>query len=298
MTGQVPPGAVRVVVIDDAGDEHEATVDGDVWRVVADQAGFAETLVRFLGADGALIAPLPEGPRAVVRDAGEPCPVCDDEAWVQIAVDPRTGMVACARCGFVVGGGGLHPKDDHEAPIGLETPRKRRRPRSSTRGLDEALAEVLARFSWPIYTPVGRTAVLRRVSDGGEFGSVELRCEDGETIPLTVSTERLDGPRRWPQPLATELVWRKVEPDSDLVLSHPAMLIRFMGQRRAMRRRVSGVEPTQRTFTLDGVDEAFEFLAVDDVWVARHERDGIEVVLVGNGIDPATVALEPVARSR
>src|SRR3954468_586640 len=101
VAGRRPPGVARVVVIDDRGDEYEATVGDEVWVAVAGEAGFAEPLARFEDAEGALVAlPLPDGMRTPVTDADAACPVCGAVAWVEIGVG-----VHCERCGLRVGAG-------------------------------------------------------------------------------------------------------------------------------------------------------------------------------------------------
>src|SRR3954449_4964831 len=61
LSGRVPAGAARAVVIDDRGEEHLATIADGVWTACVEAS---ELLVRFIDDDGAIVAePLPEGER-------------------------------------------------------------------------------------------------------------------------------------------------------------------------------------------------------------------------------------------
>src|SRR5690242_9265660 len=96
MSGLVPAGTKRVILTDDCGVAHVAALADGVWSV---NWFCATALVRCEDRDGELLArPLPDGPRARISDAPEPCPVCGAVAWVHV-----NDWVLCERCGHRAG---------------------------------------------------------------------------------------------------------------------------------------------------------------------------------------------------
>ena len=113
-------GVARVVVIDDRGDEYEATLGDEAWVAVAGEAGSREPLARCEDAAGALVPrPIPDGPRTCVPDVDAVCPICAASAWVEVDEG-----VYCERCGLQVGADmAIHRFD----PVRLRGPRRRGR---------------------------------------------------------------------------------------------------------------------------------------------------------------------------
>jgi hypothetical protein len=110
--GRLPDGAVRAIVVDRAGREHEATVVDRAWSAVLPQPVRGESpVVRFLDAAGELVpVPLPAGVElAPVADARESCPACGAADWGRVVAGPpyrygsdgagRPTAAVCRRCG-------------------------------------------------------------------------------------------------------------------------------------------------------------------------------------------------------
>src|SRR3954447_24948639 len=162
VAGRRLPGVARVMVIDDAGEEHEAVVGEEVWVAVAGEAGFAEPLARFEDAAGALVAlPLPDGDRRAVTDAEVPCPICGSLAWIEIGT-----RVHCARCGLQVGAG-MHfvrfsavasdaVEDVVEVGEDEEEEEEEEEEDDWETEFEREQAQALARAAFPIYGLVGR----------------------------------------------------------------------------------------------------------------------------------------------
>jgi len=54
----------------------------------------------------------------------------------------------------------------------------------------------------------------------------------------------------------------------------------------------------EHPLNVDGQPVTFELLRVDDDWVARHEHDGAEIVILARGIHPDAVALRRLKEDR
>lgn len=301
VAGRVPPTAAAVTVIDAAADEHEATIDGDAWFVVAGEAGFDEQLVRFRDAQGEIVGALPAGERFPVPDATDPCPVCDAVSWTQVAFthDGHPGVsVGCERCGFVVGGVGAPPTF---GPFGEVRPRKRRRRKLAP---DDLLAPTLARAPFAVYVPVGLLPRVSRFSADDEDGPLswlELVAEHDAGV-LSVRSAGLDSERRRrlrvSSPLVASLEGFTTESDAPQPASPPARLVRSRHEHRVRRRLALRAGEETRTLTVDGAPVPFTFIELPACWGARSEHDGVEVVVLARGVDPADVALERLRSAR
>ncbi len=289
VAGCLPPGAERVVVIDDRGDEFDATAGDGVYLAVAGEAGFSEPLVRFTDASGALIAlPLPDGPRTRVQDAPEPCPVCAAVAWAMVA-----STVLCERCGHVAG----HAYDGSGGTImiqegggGDEVARSAFDAREYLRRQKEALAAV----PFPVYAVPGRAA-----SAAGRYGGTgEVRVahdppvEDDRDSRLSVATG-VRGEARLQEP-RDALVSLLEEDFDDRDRSLSGALVGLTHRERSARRRVARAEPVARALVIDGQPEPFEFVGIGDAWVATRDHGDVQVMVSARAIDPADVALEPL----
>ncbi len=284
--GRVPETATGVTVIDAAGEEHEATLDGDAWFVVAGEAGFDEQLVRYRDAQGEIVGALPAGERFPVPDATDACPVCAAVAWTQVAFtqDGHPGViVGCERCGFVVGGVGGPPA---LGPFGEVRPRKRRRRKPAP---DDLLPPTLARAPFAVYGPVGllpRVTKFTADDEDGPISRLELVAEHDAGI-VRVSSSAEPG-----SSLVSHLGSFAASPGAPEPQSHPARLVRARDRHRAQRRLALRADEETRTLTVDGAPVPFTFLALPDGWGARRVHDGVEIVVLARGVDPGDVALE------
>ncbi|RKQ86317.1 hypothetical protein C8N24_4327 [Solirubrobacter pauli] len=243
--GRVPETATGVTVIDAAGEEHEATLDGDAWFVVAGEAGFDEQLVRYRDAQGEIVGALPAGERFPVPDATDPCPVCAAVAWTQVAFtqDGHPGViVGCERCGCTVGGVGGPP---WLGPFGEERPRRTRRRKTP----DDLLTSTVARASFAVYAPVGAPARVSRVSAAGEdpFDGpvtwVELVAEPAAGV-VQVSSAAPDARR--PTALASCLAAFATPTGEPGPQSPPGKLVRSRHAHRVRRRLALRAEEETR----------------------------------------------------
>ncbi len=285
VAGCVPSGAARVTVIDDAGEEYEAEIEHGLWLAIAGRSGYTEPLVRFHDGDGALLAVVPEGSRVAVEDADECCPVCDAVAWVQITTD-ETGIVNCEACGFGVGGIGIQAPGRQECGASA-----RRGARRAQRAVETQLRDVVAQVGWPVYVADGRTAALSKTrEDAGRVIAVEIRHATGRGELICVSAPDVD-PRRPIQSLSSRLERFATHQDAHRGRSHAAILIGIADIARGIRRQAARAQPREQRFDIEGVAEPFEYLAIDRMWGAQREHDGIEIVLLARDVDPASVRL-------
>jgi len=291
VTGDVPSGATSVTVIDAAGDEWEAEIQGTSWRVVAGAVAHDEGLVRYRDEQGTVVSVLPAGETFPVPDATDPCPVCDAVAWTQVAIEAGV-LIGCERCGFVVGGTAMPPS---LGPFG-EQRRRVSRPRKATREGD--LAEALARVAFAVYGAADRPMrVSRTRADDpreGPVTSIELVARG-----LSVSSAAIDPAARRPPYASSELVahlTRFVPAEGAEPRSIPGRVVRSRHQHRAQRRLALRAQEEPRTFTVDGEPVEFSFAALPDCWGARREHDGVELVVMARGMDPADVALARLPR--
>lgn len=300
VAGLVPGRAASITVIDAVGDEYEATIHGAFWLVVAGDVAHDEGLVRYRDAQGAIVSVLPAGETFPVPDADEPCPVCGAVAWTQVAIEAGA-LIGCERCGFVVGGTAAAPV---QGPFGTA---RRRAPRRRRRTPDEDLAPTLARAAFPVYGPVDHAVWVSRVSAdgedprGGPITQLEVLAERDAGV-LSVSSAAIDPQVRRPpldrSPLVSHLTRFTAEHEAPEPRSIPARLIRSRHQHREQRRLAMRSHEEPRSFTVDGEPVAFSFAALPGSWGARREHDGVEIVLMGRGVDPEDVALERLGSAR
>lgn len=280
VAGRRPPGVARVVVIDDAGDEHEATVGDEVWVAVAGEAGFSEPLVRFADAAGALVAlPVPDGDRRAVSDAEAPCPICGSVAWVEIGE-----RVHCERCGLQVGAG-MHfmrfsaVASNEAMDVDWKAAHERRQ------------AQALASAAFPIYGLLGREPQIGSYSSGEDgVDSVSVRYADGDSV-LEVET---DAHGYWQRDRLRESLASLISRYDDKDRSDAAVRVHDTDARRTARRRAAQAPRETRAFVIDDQPEPFSFVAVEENWIAARDHFGVTIHMTGRGIDPGAVALEPL----
>lgn len=290
VAGRCMPGVARVVVIDDRGDDYEATVADEVWVAVAGEAEFSEPLARFEDASGALVPlTLPDGERTPVEDADAPCPVCGEVAWVEI--DER---VHCERCGLEVGAG-LHFVYATEVVVFDEDSDI-----DDDNDFDEdgwqaqyerEQAEALAAASFPIYGVPGHDPQIGYSSGSDGVDEVTLHYADGDR---QLEVESAVGEQWGRDRLRESLAGMLAVHDWGYDGSDAARRVHTAGAMRAARRRAALADREIRELVIDGEPEPFAFVGVDQVWVASRDHFGVTVRLSGVGFDPATVALEPL----
>lgn len=279
VAGCLPHGVAAVTVIDDAGAEHAATIQGQLWMVVVD--AFSEELVRYVDANGEIVSVVPPGEHRPITDAHDACPVCTVVRWVQVENEGMT-LITCGSCGFVVCGMGGPPLDTTGWP---RPTRSGSRQRGAT--VDQAR---LAKAPYRVYQPAGTAArVTKQSGEGAEMVSIEL-INAADTVTVISSL-----PSRSPFGTASLQAWfvraRPLNSD-DFVYSLPATSVRHAAERRAAGRLAWVATPDTRTFSVDGERVAFEFLDTGAGWTARREHEGTKIVITARIIDPAGVALE------
>ncbi|MDA0172923.1 YwqG family protein [Solirubrobacter taibaiensis] len=297
VSGSKPSEATRVVIIDDRGDEWEATIAGDAWSVTAGETPFAEALVRFEDAGGAVVAqPLPDGERVAVDEADVPCPVCGAAAWVAIGE-----RVHCERCGLRVGAGlffmHLYVEEDGE-DVEIEFEDDEDEDEDEPEDGDweahwrREQEQAVASAAFPVYGVPGDEPEVGGVGSGSEgVDTVTLSYGHGEAH-LHVESRR-EEPWGMGDRLRSAL--------ADLLREHEHVARSDAAERvwsthaeRLARRRAAHAERETRTFTVNGAPEPFAFAAVDDRWVALREHLGVVITLRARGVDPGSVALAPV----
>jgi len=285
VAGRRPAGAARVVVIDDRGDEYDATVGDEVWVAVAGEAGFSEPLARFCDATGALVArPLPDGTRTPVAETHAACPVCGAVAWVEI--DER---VHCERCGLQVGAGMHFMRFDL---VSVQEAEALDEDEDEDEEEEDEPASAIAGAGFPIYGVPGADPQIGSYSSGDDgVHAVSVHHTDGDRV-LQVETESRESWRRgWLRESLARLLdhgergWKG---------SEATMRVHRADAERIARRRAALAEFTTRELVIDGQPEPFAFLGLDDVWVAERDHYGLTIQLVGRKIDPATVTLAPL----
>jgi hypothetical protein len=291
VAGRRLPGVARVVVIDDAGAEHEATVGEEVWVAVASEAGFAEPLARFEDAAGALVAlPLPAGDRRAVTDAEAPCPICGSLAWIEIGT-----RVHCERCGLRVGAGmhfvrfGAVASDAVEDVVEVDGDEEEDDWGSD---LEREQAQALARAAFPIYGLLGREPQISGYSSGEDgVESVSVHYAEGDrSVEIETHVRDHWRPDRLRESLAS-MITRSPHRDG----SDAALRVHHTDAQRTARRRAARAERQTRAFVVDGQPEPFTFVAVEQTWLAVREHYGVTIHVSSRGIDPSAIVLEPLS---
>ena len=293
VAGRLPPGAAAVAVIDDRGDEFEATVGGGVWVAVCGEAAFSEPLVRFSDPAGSIVAPpFPDGARRPVPDARESCPVCTAVAWILVDGAEEGFEVRCERCGVPVFQGTVCVEDEY-ADDELD----------EDEDLEDDVdgswrpAEAPASVTFPIYAVAGRAASVggRRGGRDAPVTAVDIR-HAVEPALLRVSsrdgTEDAGVLRAGLRDRLADLIESDIWDDA---LSDAALEVRTADAVRAARRRAARAVFEHRAFVIDGVAEPFGFVAAGGAWTAARDHYGLQVTIEARDVDPATVVLERFA---
>lgn len=283
--GELPPGAVAVEVVDDAGVRHAAAVGNGAWIVVVDQPVRGEDpLVRFVDAAGRTVAPsLPaEWPRAPVEDASEPCPACGATGWdvVQPLDESRgsrstadggwepTPIVVCRACG-------------HEESVGVFTYVE-----DGDQVGDEPAwePEEPPPAGFPVYAVRGRPARI------GGWGDDSRMVMQG---PLAVETEREDDEDESEVARARRALWAMLFDESSdwPARSEPGIAIWMSTQVRANRRAAARAAVEEHPIEIDGRPQPFQVARAGSRWAAVRRHGDLLVTVTGRDVPLADVAL-------
>jgi hypothetical protein len=300
--GRLPDGAVRGIVRDRAGREHDAVVGEQAWLAVLPQPVRGESpVVRFLDASGELVAmPLPAGVElAAVEDAREPCPACGAADWGRVVVAPpyrygsdgagRPTAAVCRRCGHEESLGVLYGPafPDTEVDPGEVAAARAQFARD--------LADVARSAPFRLYGLAGHRATAS--GHGGQGGRIDtitlaFTTASGDVWVETSSEEPFEPPG-WTARHALEgLLHDDGAPWPQA--SETAVSLWLNGRSRAHAAAAAAAAAHELDIPVAGTPTRFATVAHGDRFAAVGRLRGATITVTGAG-DPAELELETVA---
>jgi hypothetical protein len=300
--GRMPEGAVRAIVRDRTGREHDALVGEQAWLAVLPQPLRGESpIVRFLDATGELVAvPLPAGVElAPVEDAREPCPACGAADWGRVVVAPpgrygsdgggRPTAAMCRRCGHEESLGVLHGSPIAGSEVDAEVI-------AQARGsFAREFADIARSVPFTLYGLAGYRATA--TGHGGQNGRVDtvtlaFTTATGE-VRVETSTEEPFEPTAWAVRHALEGLLHEDDarwPDA----SETAVSLWLNTRSRAHAAAAAAAPVSELPLRVAGRLEPFATVAQGDRFAAVARLPGATITVTGAG-DPALLELQTVA---
>lgn len=295
-SGRLPDGAVRAIVLDRGGREHDATVGDGVWHARLDQPiGGELPVVRYLDADGEVVpVPLPDGVElAPVEDATEACPVCRAAEWGRVVAAPcgrygsdgsgRPTAAVCRRCGFEESLGvwsAPTSEPDAQPVVHRERPWVR------------DLAAVVRSAPFVVYALAGHEATLagHGIRDDVDTVTLAFTTSVGPVTVWTTTEDQLE-PAPWvARDVLEALLHERDEPVPDG--SETAMSLWMNGRSRVHAADAAVAASAELDLTVAGEPTTFATVALGDYFAAAAALPGATVVVSGHG-RPAGLVLEP-----
>ncbi len=331
--GLLPPGAVSAEVVDDLGRRIAATLGGGAFAAVIAQPNDGwEPIVCCRDEAGVPVRrPLPgDYPSALVIDTEEPCPACgaiDYEEFVPFAEEQWRGgrggpdgvvipnpVVACRLCGHEVSEGSFfgasYSEDDEEDEADRHARIDRARAEERVqrwyantmllRGIEFA---IYAAEGWPAQIgssgsqgdTVTEITIRHSPADGPDpGGSAGFQC--ALEVSTSIDAHQLANPLRharetlevWAANQQPQMSWEG--------RSHAAITLWLAAHDRRSRGLVLAAERTDQPIVLDGTAVSFLTLtASTGSWIAVYPHHDLMITIAGHGLDPRTLALEPIA---
>ncbi|HEX5194460.1 MAG TPA: hypothetical protein VFW09_16815 [Solirubrobacteraceae bacterium] len=324
--GLLPPGAVRVEVLDDRGARVEAAIGDGVYAAVLEQPNDGRDPVvccrDFAG--GVVRRPHPaDYPCSRVSDAQDPCPACEaidydecvpTEDWRGGRAGPDgstispSPIVVCRVCGHEEAEGAImrfsSPDDDDEAARAERVARWRAEQRVQ-RWYEHKMT--LRGVTFPIYAAEGWPAQISASgSQGGELTELTIAHTDTEDadllderprIEVTTSTEELHGGElAVARQTLEQLVHDEVKGPEPPELSDAAITLWFRALDRRQRAAALAASRSETPITIDGAAQPFLILTTPSGrWVAVRRDDDLTVTIAVRDVDPATITIESIA---
>ena len=300
VAGRVPEGVARVVVIDDRGDEYEATLGDEAWVAVAGEAGSPSSWRGCEDAAGVLVPrPIPDGPRIRCPGVDAVCPIC---ARVGVGRGRRGRVLRALR---PAGRGGTWPSsastpsdyedlvvedvDDDDEDDEWEAEERRER------------QQIVAALTFPLYGMPSHAWEIGGYGGNPDKGINHVDLQHGDTersLADHVQEARAGGPRR--TACGRRFGASSPTPGYDFDRSDAADPCAQHGRHsgRATPGRAGRELETAPRSLIDGAPEPFTFLGLDDVWVAHREHFGVTVKLASRRLLPAHRSSWPRSRAR
>lgn len=329
--GLLPPGAVSVEAVEASGVRKPAVVGGGAYAVIFEDGEHGEPALGYRDAVGAFVhRPMPaDYPHHPVADAEEPCPICgaiDYEEYFPIE-EWRGGsgqkgtdtfvpspLIVCRVCGHQEQAGGIIRMDASRSGRGDDAAARAAR-------MDRVRAEralqrwysnkiTLMAVTFPIYAAEGWPA---RINGSGSRGDdvTNLTIAHTETPPeefmfvprprIEVTTS-IDPHHPGALAIAREEFASRIEADTHRHprdgLSDAALTLWFRAARRQRAASAHEAPVSETEIMVDGAREPFLTIGTPNtLWVAvRHHHD-LMITIKAREIDPASLAIEPIADS-
>lgn len=300
--GRLPPGAVRAIVWDRTGREHEAVVGEDAWLAVLAQPVRGESpVVRFADQAGELVAvPLPAGVElAPVGDAREPCPACGAADWGRVVAAPayrygtdgagRPTAALCRRCGHEESLGVLFGPAFPETEVDAAEVERARA------AFGSELGAVARSVPFTLYGLAGHRATA--AGHGAQDGCVDsvtlaFMTAAGE-VHVETSVEEPFEPAEWVARHTLEGLLH--EDDAPWPQASETAVSLWLNGRSRAHAAVAAAAPV-RTVPLKVAGSAVPFATVapGDRFAAFARLPGASITVTGRG-DPAELELDTVA---
>ena len=301
--GRAPAGAVRAIVRDRAGREHDAVMGEGAWLALLEQPILGESpVVRFLDGAGDVVAVgVPAGVAlAPVGDAEDPCPVCRAVAWDRVVAAPeglygsdgagRPTAAVCRRCGHEESLGAMYavassdPEPDPAAVAALQARIER----------DSAATASRARFAR--YGLAGHAHAVRGYGTcGDEVDSVTLAFATvGGPVWVETSAEEVWEPPAWIARGALEGLLHERDEGAWPERSDTALALALNARERVHAADAAAAPARELQLPVAGTPTGFATVVHGDRFAAAARIGDLTVTITGRGA-PDGLVLEPVA---
>jgi hypothetical protein len=278
VTGGLPPGASRAVLVACTGDEEEAQCTAGAWEAVVERRLHAEPVARFEDATGNVVRPpVPaSSAREPVDVEDEPCFACGGSEWERLD-EGQEPVLACTRCGHAETIGVWYAGEDDEPVDPADVPP---RPRFD-----------LGEVTFPVYALEGTKPTVT----GWGRGPDEIRAVRVGHGEIEVETEQ----RAWEETetrarrelLPLLLHSRDPWPERSI----PGLVLWARRREREAQVRVAEAERLSLDVPVDGAPVRFEGLRAGSGWAIVGTVGGSQVTAAGSGGSPERVRLRALS---